>query len=440
MKDLTVLLLIGGNSDRFWPLGDKHWFFILGEPILYHAISQLVQFGIVNIVIVGNDNNLQKTQKLKHIFPKINISLIKQYDLRGMGGAVVSAQKYIHGKKILIINPADIYEDLLLYQLKESITGKEDAVITGVTCQSYFPGGYMSIDNGFVKGIIEKPHPDKRPSNFVSLVFDYFQNADVLLQSLESINTSSDDLFERAIDSIIKKGKKVRFLHYKGYWGHIKFPWDCLDITSYFLKKIKRRIHKTALIDKSAKITGDVQIEENVRMLENSKVVGPAYIGRGTIIGNNSVIRDSNIGSYCVIGYSTEIARSTIGNNCWFHTNYIGDSVISDNVSMGAGTVLANFRLDEGVIASRVNNEIIKTHFLKLGSMIGKDVRIGINCSLMPGVKIGSNCVIAGAVALSEDIADGMFVESQIKKMVIKKNKIALDELKRETQRKLLKL
>ena len=62
---------------------------------------------------------------------------------------------------------------------------------------------------------------------------------------------------------------------------------------------------------------------DNVKIFENSKIVGPCYIGDNTVIGNNNIIRQSQIGSGCVTGFNTDITRSYIGDNCWFHSNYI---------------------------------------------------------------------------------------------------------------------
>jgi len=67
-------------------------------------------------------------------------------------------------------------------------------------------------------------------------------------------------------------------------------------------------------------------------VLENAVIRGPVYIGANSIIGNNALVRDhSHIGSNSVIGYSTEVKHSYIGDNCWFHSNYIGDSIVDNN-------------------------------------------------------------------------------------------------------------
>ena len=60
------------------------------------------------------------------------------------------------------------------------------------------------------------------------------------------------------------------------------------------------------------------------------------------------------------------------------------DSIIGNNCGFGAGAICANLRLDE--------KKIEETN--KLGAILGDNIRIGVNTSLMPGVKIGSNTMI----------------------------------------------
>jgi bifunctional UDP-N-acetylglucosamine pyrophosphorylase/glucosamine-1-phosphate N-acetyltransferase len=144
-----------------------------------------------------------------------------------------------------------------------------------------------------------------------------------------------------------------------------------------------------------------VYLEDNIKIFENTKIVGPCYIGKNTIIGNNTIIRGSHIGADSVVGFNCDVTRSYIGDNCWFHSNYIGDSVLENNISMGGGSSLANLRLDDG--------EIGVSGRRKLGAMIGVGVRIGVNASVMPGVNIGKNSFVGAGVVLDKNLPDNSF-------------------------------
>ncbi len=406
MNDLTVLLLAGGDSDRFWPLEDKHSLVFCGKPLAYHHLFQLRKFELREIVIVANNQNEALFKRLKYEFSDLNIKIILQTDLRGMAGAIVSAKEFIQGKKLLVRNGSDIYEDLLISSIIASIKKNPDGIIAGIRQKTYFPGGYLSVEDNKVVSIVEKPSPDEKPSDIVTIVFDYFKSSDVLLSAISKVKSTNDDIFEKALDLLIDDKLNFQFLAYKGYWGYLKFPWHTLNVMSYFLGRMKSFRRKNVSIHKSAVVSGDVFISDGVKVLENTKIIGPSYIGSGTIIGQNSLVRESMIGANCVVGYSSEIARSYIGETCWFHSNYIGDSVISSNVSMGAGTVVANLKLKENAINSVVNGNKTDTGKVKLGSMIGSGVRIGVNASIMPGIKIGKNSVVGPSVMLDKDLPD----------------------------------
>lgn len=434
MKDLTVLILAGGDADRFWPLTDKHSLFFLGKSLAHHCLLQLSKFGFRNIVVVTNSNNEMLFKNIKDEFGDLNIDVILQTDSRGMAGAIVSAQKYIKGKKLLVISSADIYEDVLLSSFIKVFKHNPDSIITGVRQDIYFPGGYLKVEGDNIISIIEKPSIENLPSNLVTIIFDYFKNADLLLDAISKVKVSTDDIFEKAIDLLIRK-INFKLLPYKGFWGYLKFPWHTLNISSYFLHKIKGQKIKKASIHKSVILSGDVYIEDGVRIMENSKIIGPTWIGKNTIIGQNCLVRESMIGANCVVGYSTEIARSYISDNCWFHTNYVGDSVISSNVSMGAGTVLANYKLNENSINSYVKNKIIDTAKVKLGSMIGSNVRIGVNTSIMPGIKIGKGSFVGAGVVLDKDLPDNKFCFMGNNNYEIKDNKTMINSKSRQVSK-----
>jgi bifunctional UDP-N-acetylglucosamine pyrophosphorylase/glucosamine-1-phosphate N-acetyltransferase len=78
------------------------------------------------------------------------------------------------------------------------------------------------------------------------------------------------------------------------------------------------------------------------------------------------------------------------------HISYVGDSVIGEDCNLGAGTKIANLRLDEKDVWVADNN----TGRRKLGAIIGDGVKTGINASINVGTLIGSNTHIGpGAVA-----------------------------------------
>lgn len=412
-KIKNILLLAGGDSTRFWPLQEKNIIYFLNKPLIQHQVESLKDYA-KNIFIVVNKNN----KKIIHNFLKEEIILEQNPILTGQAGAILSAKNKIKGE-ILIVNTNDIFNinnmprliDLACRQAGQSSQNKFDVILMAKKMTKYFPGGYLKIDKNKVLEIIEKPDPDKVPSDIVRLVVDYIKDFNQLIVALESIKPDKDDWYEQGLNYLIKKLDNVSYLLYKDYWLTIKYPWQVLAMMQFFLKKIiKNKIDKSAQISSHAKIVPPVFFGKNVKIGDFVKIVGPVYIGDNSIIGDYVMIRESQIGSNCLIGGYSEVTRAYVGNNVRLHRNYIGDSVLADNVLMGAGAVTANFRFDEQIIRSKIALNKISTGLNKFGSIIGTNAKIGCNSTLYPGIKIGNNSWIKPGNIISQDIKDNSII------------------------------
>ena len=145
-------------------------------------------------------------------------------------------------------------------------------------------------------------------------------------------------------------------------------------------------------------IKGSVAIGRGTTVRSGSYIIGPVLIGQDCDIGPNCYIRPcTSIGDGCHIGGAVEVKNSIIMNGSKIpHHNYVGDSVIGEECNLGAGTKIANLRLDEQEIwvAGR------ETKRRKLGAIIGDRVETGINACINVGTMIGNNTQIGpGAIA-----------------------------------------
>jgi len=191
----------------------------------------------------------------------------------------------------------------------------------------------------------------------------------------------------------------------------LRYPWDLLKVKKeLFDKYLKSEISSTAKICENVIIKGKVYIGKNVEIKENVVINGSSYIGDNSIIGNNSIIREySNIENNVLVGSNCEIKNSIIQEDVHLHSNYIGDSIIGKGARIGAGTITANTRIDRGEVNSYFQNKKTNTKLKKLGSIIGDNVKIGINCSLMPGTLIGNDVLIGPHSLVVKTIAEKTF-------------------------------
>jgi len=431
---VKAVFLCGGRGKRMFPIAeDKFLLDFLGKPLLEHQIKLACEAGLSQFVIIGNPENIAKIEQITKKIPGIKVDLALQKEPSGIADALKSAEPFLHGQ-LLVVNPNDVFSSSAYTKIiTEAEKATASSYILGYQVQKYFPGGYLQVNSqNELLHIVEKPNPGEEPSNLINILIHCHNNSEELLRYIETVRTTRDDVYECALDSMVKGGHKINVVPYNDFWAPIKYPWHIFKVMEYFLDNAQPYIASSARISEKANIEGKVILSDNVKVLENAVIRGPAYIGANSIIGNNTLVRDySHIGSNSVIGYSTEVKHSYIGDNCWFHSNYIGDSIVDDNCSLGAGTVLANFRLDEGNIQIKVGGSLIDTGYDKLGAIVGRGCRIGVNASFMPGVRVGPDSFVGPQVCLHQDLGANKMalLESRYR---VEGNETRLDEGKRQ--------
>jgi NDP-sugar pyrophosphorylase family protein len=120
-------------------------------------------------------------------------------------------------------------------------------------------------------------------------------------------------------------------------------------------------------------------------------IQGPVILGAGTVVRHGAYIRGYVItGKACIIGHTTEVKHSIFLNRASAaHFNYVGDSILGNDVNLGAGAKLANFRLDHAPITLVHEGKKITTNLKKFGAALGDQTQIGCNAVTNPGTLIG---------------------------------------------------
>jgi len=395
----TVVILAGGDGDRFRPLTGKYLFPFIGKPLLRHVCDSMMPYGKKLAVIVAPGQE----DMIRAVVPPGTVIVTQHKQEGGMGDAILACKRILKGSVIIIGN--DVFDESVI----GSILDKADShhagvVLTAYKPGTYFPGGYLMFRDGNVAGIVEKPGAGNEPSPWVTLVADYVADIDDFITELEKTE-SSDSMFETALSSLMGR-TKADYVAYEGEWNAPKYPWNVLSLSAHFLSKTHRHVEAGCQIDPTAVITGDVYLGKNVRVGAYSKIAGPAYIGEDTVIADYAMVRESHIGNSCLIGSSTEVARSYLADRVSLHRNYVGDSVLGEGVLMGAGAVTANFRFDAKNVSSYVAGKKIDTGHHKLGAIVGANAHIGVNVTILPGIKIGAKATVGPGEVIVKDIPD----------------------------------
>ena len=138
---------------------------------------------------------------------------------------------------------------------------------------------------------------------------------------------------------------------------------------------------------------------------------GPAYIGRGAVVRHGAFVRENVIMlANSILGHASEAKNSLFLQNAHApHFNYVGDSILGQNVNLGAGTKLSNLTMlsekdkltgKRPTIKLQVEGQEFDTGLAKLGAILGDGSQTGCNTVLNPGSLVGPDCLIYANLSL----------------------------------------
>ncbi|PJB15629.1 hypothetical protein CO116_03445 [Candidatus Falkowbacteria bacterium CG_4_9_14_3_um_filter_38_19] len=386
---MQAVILAAGESSRFWPLNQRHKSLlkIMGKPLIWYTIESLKRVGIKDIIIVqGPKRDVE--EELKNYQLGIEIKYVIQPEPKGMGDAVLCAQSLISGPFFVLhahkVNVGDFVKPII-EKFQET---KAELIFLGIKTDQPWLYGMLKLEGDKAVGLIEKPEKGKEPSDIKAIgiyllpqkFFEYYKKV-----------PEHQYAFESALD-LYAKENEARVVIVKEEPSSFKYPWHLFEVTKFLMDKY---------------LGNKTHIGKNVKIYEGAVIKGPCYIGDNCAIGNNSLIREYvNLENDCLIGAFAEVTRSIFQEDIHTHSGYFGDSIFGKGCRLGAGTITANVRIDRGEIKSAVKEEKINTGLTSLGCIMGENTKTGVHCSLMPGVLIGSNCLIWPSSVVSGNIRD----------------------------------
>lgn len=421
----VLIVLAGGVSSRMWPLREKSLLRFGEEPLLVSQLQRYRKLGLDRVILVANPANQAIISDLVQPLTRhIRLDVAVQESPIGMGDALLRAEPFLLDDPetpVYITQVHDVVDDALHANMLKAFDKTPTAsFLAGYEMADYFPGGYLTVeDDGRIRGIVEKPGAENRPSDLVNIVAHIHSRADRLFDAIRAEYTSDtpgDDHYERAMAALMPD-HVFRVVRYNGHWSALKFPWHVLDVMDHFLGRIEgQHVAEDAFIAPNTTLVGNVFIAPGARIYPGAAVVGPAYIGAGTIIGNNALVRNSMVLDNCEVGFTTEVARSYVADNCSMHACRVLDSIFAPGVNFSAGCTTANLRIDRGEVSSTVKDQRLPTGRSKLGAIIGQESFLSVDVMTMPGVKIGERAQVGPGTHVHHDVKDGqrVYVRQQL--------------------------
>ncbi len=170
-------------------------------------------------------------------------------------------------------------------------------------------------------------------------------------------------------------------------------PWDIIDGLRPLIERLLSNLSNTEFeIKNNIAIHKSAIVEANVAIKEYS------IIGEKSLVKSGAYLRDSvYIGKEVSIGANCEVKQSIIFNKSRIaHLNYVGNSIIGEDVNLEAGSILANHfnEYKNRSIRVVVDGSIVDTKTMKFGALLGDCSRIGANAVLNPGTILKGNSVV----------------------------------------------
>jgi len=169
-------------------------------------------------------------------------------------------------------------------------------------------------------------------------------------------------------------------------------PWELTAKADHFVRELISTLDADYTVDDGVAVHRAAEIESG------AVVKTPAVIGPGCFVAAGGYVRGGVwLEADCIIGPGSEIKSSFVFRGSKLaHFNFVGDSVLGDNVNLEAGSIVANYRneRDERGIVLSLDETRIDTGVEKFGALIGDGCRIGANAVIAPGTILAPGTVV----------------------------------------------
>jgi NDP-sugar pyrophosphorylase family protein len=184
------------------------------------------------------------------------------------------------------------------------------------------------------------------------------------------------------------------------YDSRVVYVWDVLKLLGNYLDQIIVPGIQGQIMEGAYLLGEKIFIGPGSVVEPGAVIKSPTYIGANTQVRQGAYIRgNALVGDHCVVGHTTEVKNAIFLNGAQAgHFAYVGDSILGNRVNLGAGTKLANVKLNHANVVVKAAEQTYDTNLRKLGAILGDRVQIGCNAVSNPGTLLGPGCM---AYALS---------------------------------------
>jgi UDP-N-acetylglucosamine diphosphorylase/glucosamine-1-phosphate N-acetyltransferase len=151
-------------------------------------------------------------------------------------------------------------------------------------------------------------------------------------------------------------------------------------------------VHPMVVVDAEH---GPVYIDEGAEIHPFTRIEGPCYIGKKSILLGAKCREGNSIGPMCRVG--GEVEESIIhGYSNKYHDGFLGHAYVGQWVNLGALTTNSDLKNDYSSVSVMLDGRTsIDTGSTKVGALVGDHTKTSIGCLFNTGACVGAMALIA---------------------------------------------
>ena len=416
---LAAVVMAGGLGTRMRSELAKHLHPLLGRRMVDWVLEAARPLGPDPLVVVASPDTASAFE---------GVTVAVQEQPLGTGDAVRAARAELAGADEVLVLSGDT--PLLTASLLEELVAAHRRKEAGATVLSFLPADTRSYGrivrdaDGDLEAIVEAA--DATPAQLgIGEVNSsiYVFRAELLWPALERLtpaNAQGELYLTDAVRDLAAGGHRVA-VHVAGDPDETEGVNTRVELAAAGLTLRDRinRAHMLAgvtIVDPASTwIEPGVQLAADVTVHPFTVLRGAVRAGAGAVIGPHVVIDGAEIGEQAVVGpfcyvrpgtvlgasskagTFVELKNARLGDGAKVpHLSYVGDAEIGERTNVGAGSITANFPHEPGLPKGR--------------TIVGKDVRVGVDTMLVAPVTLGDDVWTAAGTVVTEDVPDNALV------------------------------
>ncbi len=431
---VTVVILAAGLGTRMKSRRAKVLHQAGGRTLIEHTVDTALSLATPErvFVVVGH-----QADQVRSAVEGRGVRFIQQTEQKGTGHALIAGRESLaHLDGLLVVYYGDC--PLIPAALLASLVGhqeRSDAAATLVTAELDDPTGYGRVirdPSGAVCAIIEQKTatPEQLAVREANVGIYCFQSGPFWkhIDELRPNNPAREYYLTDMIEILIRAGHTID-AHRAGN------PLELLGINNrlelaaadrtFRDRKVRELMLAGVTVEKPETVSVDQEVSIGIDTLIEpfAQILGRTKIGEACRVGACSIVRDSELGDGVLVGAFTIISESRVGAGAQVgpysrlrvdndvapgahignfvelkktrmgarakanHLAYLGDSIIGEDVNVGAGTITCNYD-------GRAKHQ----------TKIGKGVFVGSNATLVAPVEIGDGAYLAAGSVITDPV------------------------------------